>query len=143
MGAHLDEMKREAQTRGVAFQKVKREFEGDLDMITAAEHQRYEDDMAELDSMREHEAGEIVEAIEDGRESYWEVFDYITEGETDAVGPLVQAMGALIRAKTVEEQFHASTLVRKALLDASWDYAFSTAEDISFDKLIQKKRGEI
>jgi len=143
MGAHLDEMKREAQTRGVAFQKVKREFEGDLGMITAAEHQRYEDDMAELDSMREHEAGEIVEAIEDGRHSYWDVFDYITEGETDAVGPLVQAMGALIRAKTDAEQFHASTLVRHALMEAAHDYANEVAEDSSFDELVQKKREQI
>ena len=140
MGAHLDEMKREAQTRGVAFQKVKREFEGDLDMITAAEHQRYEDDMADLDSMREHEAGEIVEAIEDGRYSYWEVFDYITEGETDTVGPLVQAMGALIRGKTDAEQFHAATLVRKALVDAAWDFGFSQAEDLTLDDLREKRR---
>jgi len=143
MGAHLDEMKREAQNRGVAFQKVKREFEGDLEMITAAEHQRYEDDMAELDSMREHEAGEIVEAIEAGRESYSEVFDYITEGKMDAVGPLVQAMGALIRAKTDAEQFHASTLVRHALMEAAHDYANEVAEDTSFDELVQKKRGEV
>jgi len=140
MGAHLDEMKREAQTRGVAFQKVKREFEGDLDMITAAEHQQYEDDMADLDSMREHEAGEIVEAIEDGRHTLHPVLEYILEGETDAVNQLVTGMEVLVSAKTDAEQFHAATLVRKALVDAAWDFAFSQAEDLTLDDLREKRR---
>jgi len=143
MNAHLDEMLFEAHNRGTTVKQVQREFEGDLDMITAAEHQRYEDDMAELDAMREDEVWRIVGAIEDGVDSYWDVFDHISEGKTDAVGPLVQAMGALIRAKTDAEQFHASTLVRHALMEAAYDYANEVAEDTSFDQLIEKKRGEI
>ena len=139
MNAHLDEMLFEAHNRGTTVKQVQREFEGDLDMITAAEHQRYEDDMAELDAMREDEVWRIVGAIEDGVDSYWDVFDHISEGKTDAVGPLVQAMGALIRAKTEAEQFHASTLVRLALIDAAWDYAYSAADEA----LIEKQRGEI
>jgi len=109
-------------------------------MITAAEHQRYEDDMADLELMREHEAGEIVEAIEDGRQSLDAVWEYILEGETDAVNQLVTGMEVLVAAKTDAEQFHAATLVRKALVDAAWDFAFSQAEDLTLDDLREKRR---
>jgi len=109
-------------------------------MITAAEHQRYEDGMAELDSMREHEAGETVEAIEDGRQTLDAVWEYVLEGETDAVGPLVTAMEALVAAKTDAQKFHAATLVRNAVVDAAWDFAYSEAEDLTLDDLREKRR---
>ena len=140
MGAHLDEMKREAQTRGATLETVKREFEGDLDMVTAAEHQRYEDDMAELEDMREYEAGEMVEAIEDGRQTLDDVWEYILEGETDSVNQLVHGMEVLVAAKTDAEQFHASTLVRKALVDAAWDFAYSQAEDLTLFDMRERRR---
>jgi len=108
-------------------------------MYTAAEHQRYEDDMADLELMREHEAGEIVEAIEDGRQNLDAVWEYILEGETDA-GPLVTGMEALVSAKTDAQKSHAATLVRKALVDAAWDFGFSQAEDLTLHDLREKRR---
>jgi len=109
-------------------------------MITAAEHQRYEDDMADLDSMREHEAGEIVEAIEDGRSSLDAVIDFMLEGDTDAVGAMFSAMDALVKARTDSEQLYAAKLVRKSLIDAAWDFGYSQAEDLTLDDLREKRR---
>jgi len=109
-------------------------------MITAAEHQRHEDDMADLDSMREHEAGEIVESIEDGRQTLDAVWEYIIEGETDAVGPLVTGMEVLVSAKTDSEYLHAAEMIRRAVVDAAWDFAYSQAEDLTLDDLREKRR---
>lgn len=109
-------------------------------MITAAEHQRYEDDMADLDSMREHEAGEIVQAIEDGRQTLDAVWEYIFEGETDAVGPLLNGMEVLVAAKTDTEQLQAASIIRRALLDAAWDFGYSQAQDLTLDDFREKRR---
>ena len=109
-------------------------------MITAAEHQRYEDDMADLDSMREHEAGLTVEAIEDGRQNLDAVWEYILKGETDAVGALVTGMEVLVAAKTVDEYANASKMIRRAVVDAAWDFAYSEAQDLTLDDLREKRR---
>lgn len=132
MGAHLDEMKREAQNRGVAFQKVKREFEGDLEMISAAEHQKFEDDAAELDDKREHYAGKIVENIERGWLPFDVVYGYILEGEVDN-GPLVEAMARLVKGGSMEDRISAGEDMRRVLQDAVDAYAWSVVEDMTLD----------
>lgn len=132
MNAHLDEMKREAQSRGVAFQKVKQEFEGDLDMITAAEHQRYEDDMAELYDLQAEYAEKLQDEIERGRESFDPVYDFILEGEVDN-GPLLEAMTRLIKGGSMEDRISAGEDMRRVLQDAVGAYAWSVAEDMTLD----------
>ena len=109
-------------------------------MITAAEHQRYEDDMAELEEMREYEAAEMVEAIEDGRQSLDDVWDYILQGETDAVEPLATGMEALVSAKTDSEYLHAAKMIRTAVVDAALDFAYSQAEDLTLFDLRERRR---